>query len=352
MSTLKIEERITVAAPPARVWTFLLDPARVASCLPGAKLDGVDGERTFLGTMKIKVGPVQMEMKGKATLAEVDEAAHRVTMTGTGNDRSGGGSAKMDMKSQILPLEGGGSEIIVVADVDVTGKLVRFGRGMMEGISRQLFKQFAERVRAELASEGEDEEEDEAPPAEAAPAEAKPAETAPAPKEEAPKEEAAKEEAAPAQVDAQEEAAPAQVDAKEEAAPAQVDAKEEAAPAPVEATEETASAPADAAPVPAAAPPDVAPAAEDATPAPDELPPAAEEAKAEAPTAKEEARPEAPEEKAAPAPRPPAKQKTRKAAPLAVKPREDEALDAGGLLWAALWAWLKGLFGRVLGKRG
>ena len=155
MSSLKIEERITVGADPARVWAFLLDPARVAACLPGAKLDGIEGERTFLGTMKVKVGPVTMEFKGKATLSEVVESERRVTLTGTGNDKGGSGSATMDMHSQILALPGGGSEIVVVADVDLSGKLVRFGRGMMEGISKALFKQFAERVRAELPAGGE-----------------------------------------------------------------------------------------------------------------------------------------------------------------------------------------------------
>src|SRR6185369_8849676 len=105
-------------------WTFLLDPARVASCLPGARLDGVEGDRTFLGTMKVKVGPVMMEFKGKATMSDVDEVERRVTLTGTGNDRSGGGSARMAMNSQILAVAHTGSEIVVIADVDLAGKLV------------------------------------------------------------------------------------------------------------------------------------------------------------------------------------------------------------------------------------
>src|SRR3954464_6047230 len=108
MSSLKIEERITVSAAPARVWAFLLDPARVASCLPGAKLDGVEGDRTFLGTMKMKVGPVTMEFKGKATMSEIDEAERRVVLSGSGNDKSGSGSAKMAMESRIVATADGG----------------------------------------------------------------------------------------------------------------------------------------------------------------------------------------------------------------------------------------------------
>ena len=119
MSTLKIEERIVVSAPPARVWAFLLDPARVAPCLPGARLDGIEGDKTFLGTMKVKVGPVTMEFKGKATMTEIDEVARRVVLSGSGNDKGGSGSAKMAMESRIVALENGGSEILVVADVDL-----------------------------------------------------------------------------------------------------------------------------------------------------------------------------------------------------------------------------------------
>src|SRR6185369_13998526 len=105
MSSLKIEERISVGAPPPRVWAFLLDPARVAACLPGARLDGVEGDRTFLGTMKVKVGPVTMEFKGKATMSEVHEAERRVVLTGSGADKSGSGSAKMAMESRIVTMD-------------------------------------------------------------------------------------------------------------------------------------------------------------------------------------------------------------------------------------------------------
>ena len=251
MSSLKIEERIVVAAPPARVWAFLLNPARVAPCLPGARLDGTEGETTFLGTMKVKVGPVLMEFKGKATLSEVVEAERRVTMTGTGNDKSGGGSAKMVMSSRIVEVEGGGSEIVVEADVDLAGKLVRFGRGMMEGISKQLFKQFSERVQAELAAEA---------------AEAKPEEN----KVEEPKPEGPKvEEPKPEENKVEE---PKPEEAKKEEAPVEAEA----------------------------APPKKAPLLK----------------KAAAPGA-----------------------------------REPEALDAGSLVWSALWTWIKALFRRIFGRR-
>ncbi len=88
MSNLKIEELFTVDASVETVWKFLLDPAEVATCLPGAKLDGlVEGESdTYRGTMKVKVGPVVSEFRGKATMSDVDAQAHRLKLGGTGDD--------------------------------------------------------------------------------------------------------------------------------------------------------------------------------------------------------------------------------------------------------------------------
>jgi carbon monoxide dehydrogenase subunit G len=335
MSALQIEERIRVSAAPGRVWKFILDPARVAGCLPGARLDGTEGDKTFLGTMKVKVGPVLMEFKGKATMSEVVADERRVTLTGTGNDKSGGGSAKMDMRCQILEAEGGGSEIVVKADVDLAGKLVRFGRGMMEGISKQLFKQFSERVRAELEGEVDDEgEEDEPAAATPAPAEAPQAAAPEAPAAEPPKEALPAPQAPPPEP-------------PKEAPPA----PQEPPPEPPEATppepqEQPTRTLEQAAPVDKPSPErskiDARPTAETPPASTEEAPTPAEGA----PTPAEEAR--APETPA------PVRKKKKKAAPrkAALVPADDAPLDAGSIVWAAIWAWIKGLLSRIFGKKG
>jgi carbon monoxide dehydrogenase subunit G len=56
----KIEERFEVKAPVERVWKYLIDPQRVVHCLPGAELLEQQDERTFLGAIKVKVGPLSM----------------------------------------------------------------------------------------------------------------------------------------------------------------------------------------------------------------------------------------------------------------------------------------------------
>jgi carbon monoxide dehydrogenase subunit G len=149
----RIEERFAVKAPLERVWVYLVDPRRVVTCLPGAELTEVVDDRNFLGKVKVKVGPVAVAYQGRVRLVEVDEAGRRVRLTGEGRESGGTGSAKMSMESTLAALPGGLTEVVVRAEVDIAGRLVQLGRGMIEQVSHQLFGQFSECVRASLEAE-------------------------------------------------------------------------------------------------------------------------------------------------------------------------------------------------------
>ena len=147
----KIEERFEVQAPVERVWKYLIDPARVVECLPGAELVEMTDTQNFTGAIKVKVGPLAMSYKGKAKFTEVNEETHQVRMVGDAREVGGSGSTKVTMLSTVAPLaSGGGSEVVVNAEVELVGKIVQFGRGMIEEVSRQMFRQFSTCVRAKL----------------------------------------------------------------------------------------------------------------------------------------------------------------------------------------------------------
>jgi uncharacterized protein len=169
----KIEEEFEVRAPVQQVWEYLIDPAKVVVCIPGAELLEAQDERTFVGAVKVKVGPMSMSYKGLMKFTEVDEQEHQVRMVGEGREAGGAGSAKVTMLSKVAPLGGGGSLVVVNAEVDLVGKIVQFGRGMIEEVSRQLFRQFSACVKQRL------EVANEAQPTGSAPAESRSTETSP-----------------------------------------------------------------------------------------------------------------------------------------------------------------------------
>ena len=147
---IKTEETFQLKAPADRVWSYLIDPRNVVTCLPGAELTSVQDESTFLGKVKVKVGPVVAAYSGKVVITERDDSARIVKMTGEGRESAGSGSAKVAIVSTVVELPNGMTEVRVTADLDIVGKIAQFGRGMIESVNRQMFKQFTECVRATL----------------------------------------------------------------------------------------------------------------------------------------------------------------------------------------------------------
>ncbi len=146
----KIEERFEVQAPVERVWQYLIDPKRVVHCLPGAELLEQKDDGSFVGAIKVKVGPLSMSYKGQGKFTEINEETHQARMVGDAREVTGSGSTKVSMLSTVSPLANGGSEVVVSADIDLVGKIVQFGRGMIEEVSRQMFRQFSTCVRKQL----------------------------------------------------------------------------------------------------------------------------------------------------------------------------------------------------------
>lgn len=154
--SLRIEETFQLRAPIDRVWQYLVNPRKVVECLPGAELTEVQDDATYLGRVKVKVGPVTASYNGRVTITTRDDAVHVVSMLGEGRESSGTGSAKMTMTSRLEAIPGGSTQVQVTADIDIVGKIVQFGRGMIESVNKQLFKQFVECVRVTLEASATD----------------------------------------------------------------------------------------------------------------------------------------------------------------------------------------------------
>lgn len=149
MASIDILENFDVHAPPDVVWRFLVDPHRVVPCLPGAQLTEVIDERTFNGSMRVKVGPITTSYKGRVSLTTVDEASYRVEMSAEGRE-GGGGSVRGSMTSELEPRDGGITAVTVRSHADITGRIAQFGRGLMQEVSHQLFQQFVSCAREQI----------------------------------------------------------------------------------------------------------------------------------------------------------------------------------------------------------
>jgi carbon monoxide dehydrogenase subunit G len=147
---MNLENSFTVPVPLDAAWPVLLDVQRVAPCMPGATLLSVDGA-DFAGTVKVKIGPVQMTYKGTARFAETDGEKHRAVIEASGKDTRGGGTAAATVTLEAVP-EGATTRVNVITDLNITGRPAQFGRGVLAEVSGKLVDQFAASLATEMAN--------------------------------------------------------------------------------------------------------------------------------------------------------------------------------------------------------
>ncbi len=147
---IEIEKTFQVKEPIEKVWGLLSDPRRVATCVPGAKITEQVDEKTYKGTISVRVGPSATDYQGELEIVRVDPANHEMEIVGKGQDVRGRGSASMKMTSKLRSLEDGGTEVTSVSDVNVVGILAQMGSRVISEVSNIMFQQFAKNFQAQL----------------------------------------------------------------------------------------------------------------------------------------------------------------------------------------------------------
>ncbi len=131
-----------VHVPIERAWAILTDVELIAPCLPGAALEEIEGEE-YRGGVKIKVGPITAQYKGKATFLEKDVVAHKAVLRAEGRDTKGQGNANATITAQLTETDGG-TDVKVTTDLTITGRVAQFGRGVLADVSSKLLGQFVD----------------------------------------------------------------------------------------------------------------------------------------------------------------------------------------------------------------
>ena len=147
---MKIEDEFRVDVPIDEAWKVLLDVERIAPCMPGAQLQEIEGDE-YRGIVKIKVGPITAQYKGAARIVEADETAHQVVLKAEGRDTRGQGNASATVTAS-LTTEGTGTIVHIDTDLNITGKVAQFGRGVMADVSSKLLGQFAANLERDVLS--------------------------------------------------------------------------------------------------------------------------------------------------------------------------------------------------------
>src|SRR5207249_3185632 len=141
--TVNWKNTFEVDAPADTVFATLVDIPTIAPCMPGAALTGSTGEGLYEGTVKVKLGPITAQYKGKASLTETDPQARRAVLLAEGAETRGQGTASATITAQCMP-KGDKTMVEIETDLKITGKVAQFGRGVLQDVSAKLIGQFAD----------------------------------------------------------------------------------------------------------------------------------------------------------------------------------------------------------------
>lgn len=149
----QIVNEFTVNRPIDEAWPIICDIERIAPCLPGAQLEEIEGE-IYRGQVKVKLGAVATHFVGEAHFVERDDVHHKAMLKAKGRDKGGRGNASADIHAEAEALSPTSTKCIVTADLQITGKIAQFGRGILGDVSKKLMDQFSANLNTMLDEQG------------------------------------------------------------------------------------------------------------------------------------------------------------------------------------------------------
>lgn len=147
---LRIEKTVQISEPIEKVWAFLSDPRKVATCVPGAKITDQVDEKTYKGTISVKVGPAVSDYSGELQILRIDPDNHEIELLGKGQDVRGRGSASMKMTGKLRVVDGGITEMTSASEVNLVGIVAQMGARVITEVSNVMFGQFTKNLQAKL----------------------------------------------------------------------------------------------------------------------------------------------------------------------------------------------------------
>jgi carbon monoxide dehydrogenase subunit G len=149
---LRLENTFEVARPPAEAWDILMDVPRIVGCVPGAELIAVEQDGSYKGSVAVKLGPVALKFLGNVRI-DGNPETRTASVIARGADQKDRGNAGATTKISVVPAAAG-SLVRLETDLQLSGMVAQYGRatGMISALSNEIIAQFAEALRAQLAS--------------------------------------------------------------------------------------------------------------------------------------------------------------------------------------------------------
>jgi carbon monoxide dehydrogenase subunit G len=144
-----IEGKFAIQAPIQQVWSFLVDLERVSACMPGVEKVSQTDDKTYNGTVTVKVGPIGTSFQGNVVKTE-EQAPNLLKARLQGRDAKTASMVTGEFVSELSETADGQTEVNYKFDIAIRGHLGQFGQAVILDTARQLTDEFVACVRARI----------------------------------------------------------------------------------------------------------------------------------------------------------------------------------------------------------
>jgi carbon monoxide dehydrogenase subunit G len=148
---MKFEHSVSVQAPKQKVFDLLMDVPRVAKCVPGVESVEALGDDKYRGTLKVSVGPIKLALQGDISITDSDAASGKAAMRADAADKRVGGAVKAVMDMQVAEASADTSNLTIVTDAQVMGRIGEFGQPIIRKKADQIMQEFAKNLSKEVS---------------------------------------------------------------------------------------------------------------------------------------------------------------------------------------------------------
>ena len=142
---------IPIAREP--LWEFLMDVPKVAQSLPGVESVSKIDDTTYQGALKVRVGPIALNLLGKIIVEEQDKGNWRASLRAEANDRRAAGAVKGKTTMMLKEISANQTELSVETDVNILGKIGEFGQPIIRKKADSMLKEFVENIKKQLTGQ-------------------------------------------------------------------------------------------------------------------------------------------------------------------------------------------------------
>jgi uncharacterized protein len=132
------------------LWNFLMDVPKVAKSLPGVESVSQIDDTTYEGKLKVRVGPIVLNLQGKIIMEEKDKQNWRAALRAEAKDRMAAGAVNGKTTMVLKEIGVDQTEFLVETDVNILGKIGEFGQPIIRKKADSMLKEFVENIKKQL----------------------------------------------------------------------------------------------------------------------------------------------------------------------------------------------------------